>query len=117
MLSLFPSLFDYSLYAPLLIRLTLGVIFLYQSRTKLRGRKKTKLIGTLEVVGALLLIIGLFTQAVALIFSIMLVLFLFHKMSRRSLFSDGVNYYFLMLVLCLSLLVTGAGVYAIDLPL
>ena len=117
MLSVFPHLLDYPLIAPFLIRLTLAVVFFHfaQRDSKLTGLRKT--LGTIELLAALFLIIGLFTQVVALIMCLVLAVLIFKKIEEKAFFTDGVNYYVLVFMLCFCLLFLGAGSYAIDLPL
>lgn len=119
MLSIFPSLLSYQMLAPLLIRLTLGIIFLFWTYKTLRSRPNTnkKIIAVIEGLSGLLLVIGLWTQIAALIIAIDLLIRLYGKYQNKSLFSDGINYYFILLILAISLLFTGAGFVAIDWPL
>lgn len=119
MLSLFPSLLNYEYVAPLLLRLTLGAIFLfwsyrtYKDTTAVRG----KTLGALEFAVGFFLVIGLYAQLAALVASIILILQLIKKHRTKSLFTDGVNYYFILFIISLSLLLIGPGVLSVDLPL
>jgi uncharacterized membrane protein YphA (DoxX/SURF4 family) len=73
--------------------------------------------GVVELLLALLLIIGLYTQLAAVLNAAILVIKLAFKAKSKALFTDGINYYILLLVMCLSLVVTGAGMFGFDLPL
>ena len=73
--------------------------------------------GLVEGVLAILILIGLFTQIAAVLISILLIAHLAYKLKKGALFTDGVNYYVLLLAIALSLIVSGAGFYAFDLPL
>lgn len=119
MLSLFPSLFTYELVAPLLLRLTLGAILIFWSYGKLKERRSVRAntISIIEGIAGILLVIGLFTQLAALAAAIILIVYLFKKFKAKSLFTDGVNYYFVLLIISLSVLVLGPGIFAFDLPL
>ncbi len=117
MLSIFPNLLTYSLFAPILLRLTIGAIFLFWAYANLRSTTKNTPLIALEALIGLLLILGLFTQPAALLASIILLYRLGHKVKARAFFTDGVNYYFILLVISLSLLVLGPGSYSFDLPL
>jgi len=120
MLSIFPDLLAYQMFAPLLLRLTLGAIFIYWSyKTIFRSTPNTqdKIISLVEGVAGILLIIGLWTQLASLFITIDLIVRLYKKFQNRALLSDGVNYYLILLVIALSLLFTGAGFLSIDLPL
>lgn len=121
MLSLFPSLFAYGLFAPLLIRLVLGIILAHWGYRVLRSHQKsstsTTLLAIVDVVAGILLIIGLFTQFATLVAAIVLAVKLVNKARSKALFTDGVNYYFILFVMAVSLLFTGPGFLAFDLPL
>ena len=120
MLSLFPSLLSYSQFSPFIIRITLGVILVYFAYKAFRDcpqNTKAKIIGVVEGISGILISIGLWTQLAALIIAIDLVIRLADRIRNKSFLTDGVNYYLLLLVLALSLLVTGAGKLAFDLPL
>lgn len=119
MLSIFPDLLSYQMLAPFLIRLTLGTIFIYWTYKILRSHPDTnkKIVAVVEGVAGILLIIGLWTQLAALVIAIDLIIRLYNKYQTKSLLTDGVNYYLVLLVLAVSLLFTGAGFVAFDLPL
>lgn len=120
MLSLFPNLFQYELVAPFLIRITLGAIFLHWAYREMKNStpgSSKKLIAILEAVAGVLLIIGLWTQGAALFLGLDLLVRLYGKLTKRSLLTDGVNYYLILLILSIALLVMHAGMWAFDLPL
>ena len=119
MLSLFPSLLTYILFAPLFLRLILGVTLIYFSRQQLSIKAGTtyhKLAGLIEGLCGALLIIGLFTQGAALVVAIILGARLVQKIRAKAFLTDGINYYLVLFIIALSLLVTGAGAIAFDLP-
>jgi len=122
MLSLFPSLLAYERIGPLLIRLVLGITLAYFGYKKFRGQGQSSgsnspRYGIAEMVIAIFLIIGLFTQLAALLNAIILVIKLAFKAKDGKLLSDGINYYALLLVMAISLVFTGPGFFAFDLPL
>lgn len=119
MLSLFPSLLVYELVAPLLLRLTLGAILIFWSYGKLKERRSAaaNTVSLIEGIAGILLVIGLYTQLAALVAAIIFCVHLFKKLQTKSLFTNGVNYYFILLIISLSLLVLGPGILAFDLPL
>lgn len=125
-----PFLLDYSFYAPILLRLVLGIYILAigfsakhkslivqntpQSRRELTGWEIAY--RTLFIICGLALIIGFYTQIASIIVIILLLAAIFdtraritHEMNRAEMS--------LLLVIALSLLLTGAGPFAIDLPL
>ena len=121
-LSLFPSLLSWQLVSPLLIRVVLGLTLAYMGYEKIKGRgtssgSNSAIYGIAEIVIAALLIVGLFTQLAALLSALSLVIKLVLKAKEGRFLSDGVNYYILLLVMSLSLMVTGPGFWAFDLPL
>ncbi len=122
MLSIFPSLFSYQELSPFLIRLVLGITLAYFGYQKVMKRGQSSgsnsvLYGAVEILVSIFLIIGLYTQLAALINAIILIIKLAFKARNKQLLTDGVNYYILLLVMATSLMVTGAGWWAFDLPL
>ncbi len=122
MLSLFPSLLTYGRLGPFIIRGVLGITLAYFGYLKIMNRGRSSgsnsvRYGIVEVFISAFLIIGLYTQLAALINALILVIKLVFKAKQKALFSDGINYYVLLLVMAISLLFTGAGAFAFDLPL
>ncbi len=98
MLSIFPALLNYSFIAPFILRLTLGGILIYQTEKNFRG-----LVGALA---GLLILLGLYTQVAAMV---VIVTTLVSQQSKEQRI--------LMIAIALSLLLSGAGFKAFDLPL
>ena len=71
----------------------------------------------IEGVAGILMLIGLWTQGAALVIIVDLIIRLVAKIKSRSFLTDGVNYYLFMLVIAISLLLTGPGILSFDLPL
>ncbi len=122
MLSLFPTFLAYQQLSPFLIRLVLGITLAYFGYQKVMKRggssgSNSTMYGAVEIVIAIFLIIGLYTQLAALLNAIILVIKLAFKARDKALLTDGINYYILLLVMAISLIVTGAGWFAFDLPL
>ncbi len=119
MLSLFPYLLIYQGFAPLLLRLTLGAIFIFWAYGKLKKRTDIKEIlqGLVKAIIGILLVIGLYTQLAALVSVIFLAICLLQKIQKRVFLSDGVNYYLILFIISITLLLTGPGFIAFDLPL
>lgn len=120
MLSLFPSLLSYQELSPFLIRIALAVVFLFFVYRELRfGANKTtkKAVAAVETIAALLVLVGLWTQLGALVLAIDLIIRLIERAQKKALLTDGVNYYLILLVMAISLLVTGAGWWAFDIAL
>lgn len=119
MLSAFPSLLSWSQVSPLILRVALGIILLYWTYKtfKQSGSMNTKIVSAFEGVAGILLILGLWTQIAALFVIIEMLVHLGNKIRSRAFLTDGVNYYLLILVIAVSLIVTGPGLLAFDLPL
>lgn len=139
-LQIFPQLLDYQFYAPLLLRLALGAIFLVHGWPKL-AHDKTQFAGWLESMkfkpgkfwawvvasveffGAIFLLAGFFTQLAALILAIefLVILFWFKRGQPFVAKPDAPGAYwefdFLIFFALLALLVLGPGSYSLDLPL
>ena len=119
MLSLFPFFLSYQQLSPVLIRLALAAVLVYWGYKVLAGSfsTNTKILSVIEVICAALLLIGFWTQAAALFVSIDLIVRLVNKIKARAFLTDGVNYYLILLILAISLFLTGPGWWAIDVPL
>lgn len=131
MLSLFPSLLSYQQLSPFIVRVTLGAVFVFWAYRTFRNKNgnlfaasaltsspvNMKIIAIVEAAAGILLVVGLWTQVAALVAAIDLLIRLIERVKNRAFLTDGVNYYLILLVMALSLLVTGAGRLAFDLPL
>ncbi len=134
MLNPFPELLAYSFFAPLLLRLVLGLLFIDLGLLKFKGEKQrwiasfdslrlrpadlmVTVYGALQIAGGLMLIAGLWTQVAALFFVLSTGAELFIEWKTKEILKRDLVFYILTFVMALSLLVTGAGVYAIDIPL
>ena len=132
--NIFPELFTFSLLAPVLLRAILGLVFLNLGSLKL-GRERAGwvsslnilgirpagffaiLLGIAEIIGGLLLIAGAYTQLVALILAVIAMSELLIEYREESILKRDFVFYLLLTSICISLLLTGAGLYAIDIPL
>ncbi len=134
MLNPFPDLLMYSFFGPLILRLILGLIFIDLGVLKLRGEKESwtasfqtlglnpadlfvPLYAILQIVGGVLLVVGLWTQVAALFFALFSGIELYVEWRARDILKRDMVFYLLVFVISLSLLLTGAGAYAIDIPL
>jgi uncharacterized membrane protein YphA (DoxX/SURF4 family) len=121
-LSIFPVLLSYQQLSPFIIRVVLGITLAYFGYHKMKGQgqssgSNSKTYGAIEVIIALFLIVGFWTQLAALLNAIILIIKLGWKIKEKKFLTDGVNYYILLLVMAISLIFTGAGFLAIDYPL
>ncbi len=134
MLNPFPDLLAYSLLAPLFLRLVLGLIFIDLGVLKFRGERERWLAsfealylrpadffvvvyGIVQIVGGLFLLFGLWTQVAALAFAILTGTELLIEWRMREVLKRDLTFYLLLFVISISLLLTGAGAYAFDIPL
>lgn len=119
-LSLFPTLLSWGRLAPLLLRLSLGAVLVfwaYRTFKNSAAPAKDKAIGIIEFISGILLVIGLWTQAAALVAIVDLAIRLFERITKKAFLTDGVNYYLILLAIAISLILTGPGLGAFDLPL
>lgn len=132
--NLFPELFTYSLLAPILLRVAAGLVFMNLGSLKL-GKERAgwinsfnflnirpagfmvSLVGILESVGGVLLIIGAYTQITALILGVIALIEMLVEYKEESILKRDFVFYLLLTVICASLILTGAGLWAVDMPL
>ncbi len=135
MLNPFPDLLTYGLIAPTILRLVAGFIFinlgylkltrerdrwmlfLQSIRLKKHTRGAVSAMGTLEIICGVLLLLGAFTQYAALILLLMTAKEAFVEYKEEVLVARDIVFYVLIGAILLSLLFSGAGFFAFDLPL
>lgn len=133
MLNPFPDLLVLTLLAPFILRIAVGIIFLKSGYTRVKKdyaritMTNTKSMwslsiipiiwfGVLEVLIGLSLVAGFLTQIGALA-GILVSIFMLSGRGTPSLASQSQAFYIVVLAVCLSLMLSGAGAIAIDLPL
>lgn len=134
MLNPFPELLSYSFFAPFILRVVLGLIFIDLGLLKFRAERErwlesfrtlglhpadffVPLYGLLQIIGGAMLIIGLWTQVAALAFVLFTFAELFVEWRAGEVLKRDFTFYLLIFVISLSVLITGAGAYAFDIPL
>lgn len=134
MLNPFPELLMYSMLAPFILRVLLSLIFIDLGFLKFRGEKESwrasfdtlglrpadlflSLYALLQILGGLLLLVGLWTQVAALAFVIFSGTELYVEWKAREILKRDMVFYLIIFAISLSLLLSGAGAYAIDIPL
>lgn len=134
MLSIFPTLLAFGLLAPFLLRIALGFVFIRFGWHKLgRGRAdKTAFFeslgwkpgnyfafgfGIIELAAGVLLLIGLYTQLATLVAGLIILGALILKNKTANGIESSRGFLALLLIIALSLLVSGAGFFAFDFPL
>jgi uncharacterized membrane protein YphA (DoxX/SURF4 family) len=132
MLNPFPELLALGFFAPTILRIAAGAMFLYAARHHWEHREQ---IGSLHfpVVGrgnwiawaailfhfviGLMLIFGYYTQYAAVLAAVGAFKGILLGKSYPDAFMFSRSTYVLLVILSLSLLITGAGAFAFDLPL
>lgn len=134
MLNFFPDLLAFGLFAPVFLRLTVGALFihlayytLFTKRTayvEFFKEKKFPLasiipwkIGVGEFLVGCLLVIGLFTQIVAIVAIYISLVLMFVQKFKDDIIPYSSTLFFVIIMISLSFLFSGAGFFAMDLPL
>lgn len=114
MLSVFPEVLFLAPFSASIIRVALGGVFAYAAWMHMKSTDRlTRVLSVVESAMVIFLIAGAWTQLAALgALLIIIVHFLIPRLRTVSLSTA-----LLSLVMCVSLLVTGAGALAFDLPL
>ncbi len=130
----FPELLTYSFFVPTIFRLVVGMYFLlkgylligpyknaYETAIAGMGFQKPKatriVISVIEIIGAIMLILGWYTQIAAIVLGLWTLLLLKYKGTHKQFIHGSKGQYFFLLVILFSLLITGAGAMALDWPL
>jgi uncharacterized membrane protein YphA (DoxX/SURF4 family) len=107
MLSVFPELLNYSQVAPFILRIFLAVALLQIGYKLFKSEeKKEKIFGIIEILSAIFLAIGMFTQVAAIVSLIAIS----NKTEEKSL-------RLLTAAVSISLALLGPGIFSFDLPL
>lgn len=132
MLSVFPQILFLAPLSATILRIAAGFVFLYLAYVHFGKRTRAAdeiapivggarvilvIYSLIELVVGICLIIGLWTQAAALIGFLIGAKMLIIRKALKDLKPISELSYFLLAVICLSLLFTGAGAFAFDLPL
>ena len=132
MLSLLPDIFFLSHLSPTLLRIAAGLVLLslawthYERREELsrvdflvvgRGAWIPMFASLVELAIGIGLIVGIYTQAFAILGALAALKAYVWKRRYSALFPISRTASALLFVICLSLLVTGPGAFAFDLPL
>ncbi len=133
MLNPFPELLAFGLLSPFLIRVCLGVIFvrhgyfkLFKNRAEAAGsfavvgvfaNHMAVVVGMIEMVGGIMLLAGFLTQVVALILSAAVVITGVIKKKSAGMAQREIGFSAFVFLALVSLLFSGAGFLAFDLPL
>jgi len=134
MLNPFPELLSFSLLGPFVLRVVLGLIFIDLGILKFRGEKTRWLASfealnihpadlmlviyaLLQIAGGVFLIAGFWTQVAALVLAVFSGIELGIEWRAREVLKRDLVFYLLLFAISASLLFTGAGAFAFDIPL
>ena len=132
MLNSFPNLLTYGFFAPTLLRVAAALVFAYLAYTHFKNKDQIAQTGfpiigkgewiawlavLIEGAAALGLFLGYYTQISAIVGAAVAIKSSFWSGKYPDFFILSRSTSFLLLIICLSLLVTGAGKLAFDLPL
>jgi uncharacterized membrane protein YphA (DoxX/SURF4 family) len=134
MLNPFPDLLTYSRLAPLILRAVVGLVFIdlgilvfknekdrwLASLSTLRIPKPEltlKILGCLEIMAGAMLIAGFYTQISALVLALFVFAETYIEYKMPIVLKRNFVFYLLLLTILISLLFSGAGAFAFDLPL
>lgn len=132
MQSIFPYLLSWSLIIPFILRIVGGSYFVYFGYKGMTSEWHNKMsffnemhfrpavfyaytITAGELLGGIMLLMGFATQLVALIFFIICLVSIMIEKSGTATVQRNLNVYILLAIIMLSLFISGAGYYAIDL--
>jgi len=113
MYSLFPLVLSYGFtFAPLILRIALALTLGAAARTHIGAQDtRIRILGAVEIIVAVLALVGLWTQAAALVAIIICGVWFFFPLRTYVL-----STVLLTFVIALSLIFLGAGKFAFDLP-
>ena len=124
LLATFPTLMSFSLFAPVFIRIFLGICFIITGSNLLKTRRQTVLAKSTWIMAGIvslgtgcLLFVGAYTQIAALIGGLFAFVALLLKKEFPTIFSQTKVLYAAVICMCLSLLFSGAGFLGFDFPL
>ncbi len=126
------NIFTYPFLGVFFLRIFLGIIFIYFGYLKFFQDKEEKLsffkklnlnppffflsvIAGIEIIGGIFLVIGLFTQIVAILFSILMLSTTIIKLTNKNALKNDIDYYLMLFVISFSLIFLGPGILAISL--
>ncbi len=133
MLMLFPELLNYSFFAPTLLRVAAGIVLIYMM-SRMWATKQSIANVCMPIIGfpsmwmvglsalitggiGLALVVGAWTQIAAALGAIVGLKHAFGSRGYASIVPLSLATNLLLAVICLSIMLTGAGAIAFDLPL
>ncbi len=124
MFSFLYGLHMYADFGLLILRLAVGVIFLYHCRSKLSGAQGSfmRFIGYCELLGGIAMILGFLTQLAGLGLGIIMLGAIYKKINEwnipfASKTTTGWEFDMMILSGCIALMTLGGGLFALDWPM
>ena len=134
MLSIFPSLLVFGIFAPFFLRLAVGIYLFYTGYEHLTkeqislekefgnklgglGKSLAIIVPVFEILVGLSLVAGFLTQVMVLLGMVYSAKLLWFKKDCPRYAKHEKIFYVLVFIILLSLLFTGPGAFAVDLPL
>ena len=133
-LNTFPQILTFGILAPLILRVVIGFIALDLGYLKLNKEKAlwaelfetihfkpahvfVKILAFIEIIGGLMLLLGAYTQIVAIVFAVVYFCEAVLEYRQEVLEARNLPFYILMFAISLSLIFTGAGAFGLDIPM
>lgn len=116
-LSLFPSLLTFGLFAPLVLRLAVSYFLFSLGNETYKKEGLEKWYSIFYFITALFIFVGFYTQAFVLVGILVIKFDWWTKKKISPISKEQMMLYVFAEVILLSLVVTGPGAFAIDLPL
>jgi putative oxidoreductase len=130
-LNTFPNLLTFGVLSALILRVVLGFIVIDLGYLKLSKEKSrwqnlfeliyfnpskyfVKIVALVEIIGGLMLLVGAYTQIVAMVFAVAFLCEAILEYREDSLEVRNLPFYVLMFAISLSLIFSGAGAFALD---
>lgn len=127
MLNPFPELLTFGLLSPFIIRICLGIMFvrhgyfkLFKNRDELAGKTAKNVmiaVGSVEIIGGIMLLLGFLTQIAALVLAILVLSVAIYKKRGGEITKRDLSFAVFVFLILISLLFSGAGFFAFDVPL
>ncbi len=114
-LSLFPSLFTFGILAPTILRIVVS-IFLIKNGLKKYKQDGEQWLSLIYIIFGSMILVGLYTQIVAILAIVSLKTDWWLNRKTNPMSGDKLMIYIFAGAILLSLLVTGPGILAFDLP-
>lgn len=118
-LSIFPELLSYGFFAPLVLRVVVSFYIIYLGKKRLNGNYKWS--SAFYFISGVLVFLGLYTQIAVIVAILTLKIdFYFEHWKNRKMTPVSMDLYFLYFMsalVLLTLIFTGPGAFAFDLPL